>query len=1195
MQRYLVAAALAACCPPPAAKLPQTAVGSATGAPPSVGTPINAGAPAIGGDTLDTLVADEKLHGFTVGAVYLDDADKPIGARFVHDQTGFTLDYLRIESAPQGYIWVDTYPTSDKGEPHTQEHLLLGKGDRGRKLGSFEAMALAESSAFTEQWHTAYHFHTVAGNDVFWPVFENQLDAAINPDYTDEEIRREVRNFGVDKGDDGKLHLEEKGTVYNEMVRDYETPAVRAWRAAKQAVYGAQHPLALESGGEPSAIRTMTPADIRAFHDANYHLANMGLIGAFPSAVALTGVLDHTAAILAKEAGRKGHVVTELPKPAPAPAGALRVVEYPYADTANPGPMLFVWPATRHLDDTERLLLGLFLDSVAGDDSTPLYKLLIDGKTRTLDLGASGMNSFLATDLGQPAYIGVEGVRPDKLDDKTLGEVRALIVGEIARIAKLPDGDAELAAFDRRVHSRVVELRRSYTKFLDTPPGFGTRRTGSGWFDHLHELAKTKGFKKSLTMRPELDAIEHILAGATNPWRERVKAWGLGELPYGVAARPSPALRKALDAERDKRIADELARLRQHYGTADAAATLARAQTDYDAATKQLEASAKAVDLPPLVASPPMTLDDNIKYETGELAATRTFTAMFDSMTSVRVSLAFSLAGAVSSDDEMFLAALPALLDDVGVIDNGTPIASADMKDRLRKDVLELSVAYTGNARTHRRELQISGAGNGTAETKAAFAWMRRVLFAPDWRIDNLPRLRDVVDQQLTALRQTMLGEEEFWVDGPRDTWWEQSTLQAHTASFLTRIHDLHRLRWMLLDPRDAKVTAEVARWLATLAGTKLPRAQLVELARKLAAGDEPSARKLSPAAQPFARAAGKDLGLALGDIPDESLAADWSYLCKQMAKDLAFGAPAALAKLAEVRAQIVQGQRARLVEVGSSANITALAADVETLVRALPVPQIAHAFGAELGLGGPFRRRLADRVHAAKPPQFVGLVAPSTSSGVFLNLAPASAYANAADDAVLDYLASNLYTGHGAHSMFMKTWAAGLAYSNGLHPHPDDGTLDYYAERCPLLPQTLRFVIDELRKQQPDANIARYAIAKAFDSRIAANYEARAARMAADLADELPPDIVRAFRSHVLAQSGRADLAHVLFARMLGVYAKVLPGLGKLAPDATYFVIGNAKQLAAYQDYLHAAVGKDATLWKLYPRDFWIPAKLTP
>jgi hypothetical protein len=50
----------------------------------------------------------------------------------------------------------------------------------------------------------------------------------------------------------------------------------------------------------------MTPADIRTFHDATYHLANMGMIGAFPSKISLASVLDHTAAILDKEAGRKG-------------------------------------------------------------------------------------------------------------------------------------------------------------------------------------------------------------------------------------------------------------------------------------------------------------------------------------------------------------------------------------------------------------------------------------------------------------------------------------------------------------------------------------------------------------------------------------------------------------------------------------------------------------------------------------------------------------------------------------------------------------------------------------------------------------------------------------------------------------------------------------------------------------------------
>jgi Zn-dependent M16 (insulinase) family peptidase len=1164
-------------------------------------------APAPVEDSLDKVTEGEKLHGFTAVALYLDDADKPLGARFVHDKTGFTFDYLRIESAPQGFIWVKSFPSDDRGEPHTQEHLLLGKGDRGRRLGSSEAMELAESSAFTAQWRTAYHFHTVAGNDVFWPVFEDQLDALLNPDYTDEEIRREVRNFGVDKTADGKLRLEEKGTVYNEMVRTYEAPETGLWRAAGQLVYGAKHPLALDSGGYPPAIRTMTPEDIRAFHDAAYHLANMGMVGAFPSAMKLGDVLDHTAQILTKESGRTGKVMSEadLPAPSPGAAGTIQVVDYPYASTTNPGPMMLVWPASRKLDETEHTLLSLFIDAFAGDESTPLYKKLIDSKTRVMDLGASAVWSMVSTDEGEPIYIGLSGVKSDKLDDKTINDVRALVTAELARLAKLPDGDPELVAFDAKIQTRVVDMRRRLAKFLDTPPGFGFRGTGSGWIDFLHELSRTTGFQKSLTLRPELAAIEQVLAGKANPWRPRLHAWGLDAVPFGLAARPSPDLRKQLDKERDQRIADELARLQKQYGTKDAAATLARYAQDYDAETAKLEASAKAVELPPLVATPPMTLDDGLKYTQAKVAGVPGLVATFDSMASARLQLAFGVGGVAAPEEQVWLAALPALLSDAGVIEDRKPIAADEMKERLRKEILELSVHYTSSLRTGRVELVVAGAGNGPAETRAALLWMKRVMTAPDWRVDNVPRLRDLIDQELTSVRERMLGAEETWVDDPRDAWWQQQSQRLpleylHTSSFLTQAHDLHRLRWMLSDPGDPKVTAEVVGFLTTLADAKsLKRAQLVELSGLIAKGGTSHDRalakwtgavgRLSAKAAPLAKAAGKDLAVLLSDLPDDSLAGDWTYLCHEMAKDLQVGAPAALATVNQIRDRLFAKWRARFVEVGSTANQHAIADDVAALAGSLS--DKTNAVGSE-PVPAPLTARLVARTHA-KSVSFVGLYAPSTSSGVFENLAASTYYGDRSDDAVLDYLASNLYTGHGAHSIFMKTWAAGLAYSNGLHPRVATGVIDYYAERCPLLPQTIRFVIEELRKAKPDANIARYAVATAFNSRIANGYESRASAMASDLVDGLTPDVVRAFRTQVLADSKRDDLATALFERMPRVYSKVLPGMGAIDPKGIYFVIGPDKQLSSYQDYLHATVGKDATLYRLYPRDFWLTAKL--
>ncbi|MEJ7597058.1 MAG: hypothetical protein WKG01_04035 [Kofleriaceae bacterium] len=586
--RLLLLGMLVAAC---ASRAPVTPSPPVTAPPPS----------AAGALTLDQLEKGKDVHGFTPMTVYLDAQDRPLGARFLHVRTGFVFDYLRIESAPQGFLYVTSFPTSDKGEPHTQEHLLLGKGDRGRKLGSAQSMALVEASAFTAQWRTVYHFHTVAGNDVFWQVFENQLTALLEPDYTDEEIKREVRNFGVDRADDGKLRLEEKGTVYNEMVRSFENPASELWRKAGHLVYGTAHPLSYDAGGYPDAIREMTPANIRAFHLATHHLANMGMIGAFPAAMELGAVLDRTAGLLDKLAGRKGSVVseTDLPKPAAAAGGTISVVEYPHSDAANPGQMMLVWPASRQLPPAERILLGLFLDALAGDETTNLYKQLVDGKTRKIDLGATDVAGSISSEQGQPIYISLGGVRADRLEPKTLGEVRTLVLAELERLSKLPDADPELAAFTQRLGSRIALARRGLTKFLDSPPGFGIRGTGDAWIGHLHSLAQVDGFRKSLTMKPELAQIEKLLAAGGNPWRERIKRWGLLDPPFVIGARPSPARRKQLDAERDQRIAVELKRLQHQYQTKDAATTLAKYQADYDAETTKLELAAKAVALPP--------------------------------------------------------------------------------------------------------------------------------------------------------------------------------------------------------------------------------------------------------------------------------------------------------------------------------------------------------------------------------------------------------------------------------------------------------------------------------------------------------------------------------------------------------------------------------------------------------------------
>jgi hypothetical protein len=213
-----------------------------------------------------------------------------------------------------------------------------------------------------------------------------------------------------------------------------------------------------------------------------------------------------------------------------------------------------------------------------------------------------------------------------------------------------------------------------------------------------------------------------------------------------------------------------------------------------------------------------------------------------------------------------------------------------------------------------------------------------------------------------------------------------------------------------------------------------------------------------------------------------------------------------------------------------------------------------------------------------------------NTQSGVFVNGAPGTFYGSTDREALLRYLTSKLYAGHGAHGLFMKTWAAGLAYSNGIRGSAETGRFSYYAERCPDLPQTLGFVIDQLKQAKPDPALVEYALALAFeDSNAARSYEERGSAAATEALDGYGVAPVRRFRQALLALRPEPGLVGQLFQRMPAVYGAVLPGYGNaLAADGTYLVIGPESQLQSYERYLKTTLGADAHVDRLAPRDFW-------
>jgi Zn-dependent M16 (insulinase) family peptidase len=1144
------------------------------------------------GAQLEKLKKGDVVHGFRTEAIYLNDAGKPLGARFTHRRSGFILDYLQIESVPQGYTWVNSFPVGDQGEPHTQEHLLLAKGTTGRAFAGLDTMWLSSSSAFTQQWRTSYHFNTTAGPDVFFDLFAAELNAMLHPNYSDEEIRREVRHFGVTTAADDSLRLEEKGSVYNEMTSSSANRYRVLFRQIGHLAYGTEHPLSYNSGGEPSGIRTMQPENIRNFHAATHYLGNMGTMVAFPRSVPLADVLKRSNAILTsvepEPSNRPSTRATPLPAPQSAAPGTISIGEYPHRNDQQPSPLALVWPPTRQLSPVDYLLLNLFADAFASDATSNVYKLFVDGSTRVMETGATSVFNQVSRDHGHPVVIAIDNVAASTLEPVKIAAIRQIVVEELGRVAAFPDGSAELKELNDRVRSRLAQSERGLANFVNTPPGWGARGTGSSWLDQLTLLEEIPDFRKSVTLKPQLASIRTRLSSEKNLWRELLPQWGLtGTLPYAAAAKPSPSLLEREERERLERAAAEAERLAQHYGLEDIQEALRRYQEEYDAESARIEAEASGIAPPPFVSNPPMTLDDPLEFRTVALeAGVPLVVSSFDNMSSATLGLALRADG-LANEQLRYLSLLPALLTRVGVIENGTPVSFELMSERLRNEILGLSSYFSTNARTGRVELVVRGAGLGAEESRRAIDWMTLTLHHPDWRPENLPRIRDLVDQTLSSLRNTMQGSEESWVNNPATAYRLQRKAPLLAAdSFLTRAHNALRLRWLFREPLEADRGALTAH-LADLAAAATDRSR-ADLTAMLAEGVP---EELSASARSIIAEIHKDLTLTIGEIPDGSLEADWRYLVTAMRDDLFTSPSSALAALDEVRRALLNRANARMFFVTSTAQQKALLPRIEQLA-------------ASLNDAAPARRSTSTVAHVdarvqARQPEtpvsnHLGLLAPNMSGGVITTSVPGihfSDYQNR--EKQLDYLTSRLHSGYGAHGIFLRTLAAGLAYSNGLRGSVQSGQFGYYAERTPEIPQTVGFVVETLRNAELDQRLGEYSVAQLFaENRAAATYEARAEGIAADLADNQPPDQVRRFRTAILELRKDPELAEHLFARKDAVYGRMLPGYAKgaLPREGVYFAIGPDRQLDAWERYLIEREGAEARLTRIYPRDFWMP-----
>lgn len=1154
---------------------------------------------------LENLEPGALVSNFSSEVLYEDPVGQVMGGRFRHVATGFVIDLLEIESVPQAFLWVTSPPPSDQGEPHTCEHLLLGKGPKGQAHASREDMSLGSSSAFTMQLRTCYHFHTTAGNDVFFDLMESQLDALIHPNFSDEEIRREVCHLGI-RDDHGTLSLEEKGTVYNEMVGSMARPGSLIQQRMSTLLHGPGHPLALVSGGVPEAIRSMTPGDLRQFHLDAYHLSNMGMVLSIPASLPWEEALFQVDQIFDRVQPvppRRPDPTTlekRLPKSSPAPSGEVETVRFPNENPDAAGVLVLAWPPIGESDPVETILIDLFLSTLAGGPGSNLHRRLLDSSLRTLDVGASGVYGWRPSGAGSSLLIGFQDIRRASTDPAVMRKIRAEIQNEIARIAGYPDESKELELFNARARAWLDSMERDLRELLNAPAGFGFRGTGPGWLLHLLQMQEIRGYRKSLTLAPQISAARQALSDPNNLWRELLSQWKLANVvPHCIAAQPSPELQREERDALEGRLETATQRLMTKFGVQDPQEALAHYRDEYAKATALIDSASATVAIPPFVDSPPLSLDEPLDHRTEPISGVPTTLSTIPSMMGATVGVGLRLDG-VAPDDRVFVSVLPALLRKVGLRDpDGSVLPYDEVNEEIRREISELSIYPTTDLSSGRLEIMWRGSGTSPQEAKRALHWLERFLRYPHWHPDNLARIRDVVDNRARQLRATPRGAEENWVWQVENGYRGQTDpLYLATHNYMTRAHGAMRVRWIFREA-SPDVIAYIEELGATPGISEMGRAGLDLVLNQLLENPDSSPhapstpqidRDFSADDQETLREAARDLRWALAELPEGSLEADWHQLCSRIARDLRQPPERALERLREMLVQLRNSATARSFVVASHPLQGALLPRLEQILEGL----------ADLGPTPPrdrSRPRVLERIRgrgaADAPPRYLGLVNPNTSSGVFVHTAPVGGYGQLDRETLLDYLTSRLYGGGGAHSLFMRTWGAGLAYSNGMRGDPAHGRMIYYAERCPALTQTLRFVVDYLQSAPADPRLADYAIAQAFShSRSASRYERRGEFMAADLADGRTPAAIAAFRNALLDlrdDLGRDGLYTELQARLEEVAGRVLPGLGPPDyPGASNMVIGNEASLAAYEEHLQS-LDAQATLVRIYPRDFWI------
>ena len=375
-----------------------------------------------------TLQAGDVFKGFKVLRVETIAAMRLTAYEIEHLRTGAKVLHLHAFDRENLYaIGFRTPPEDSTGLPHILEHSVLAGSEKYPLKDAFKELMRSTMqtfiNAFTYPDKTVYPVASQIKAD-FFNLARVYTDLVLHPRMLKETFLQEGHHLEFTTPGDIESDLMISGIVYNEMKGAYSSPDSLMYKAIQENLYP-DTIYALDSGGDPEVIPSLTYEQFRDFHRKYYSPTNARffLYGDIPTA-------DHLEFLAGILEGFERVDVDSCIKSQPFFAAPRRVSGvYPVdIDEALEGKAIVnvAWMLAENKDFETALMLEIISGLLVGSAAAPLRQALIDSGLGEDMSPVSGMESDLKQLLFCAGLRNVQSAdvpKVEKLIDDTLQKI----------------------------------------------------------------------------------------------------------------------------------------------------------------------------------------------------------------------------------------------------------------------------------------------------------------------------------------------------------------------------------------------------------------------------------------------------------------------------------------------------------------------------------------------------------------------------------------------------------------------------------------------------------------------------------------------------------------------------------------------------------------------------------------------------